>query len=351
MKRLLILCFISSFLFSLGSAVDQKTIINNGLAPVTENISEDYAAVVNSEKITVEEFNDAIKNAKDNLSKQENINFDTEEGQFILSTTKKSIIDDMINNRLIKQQMKKMNIQITDADILEKIKSIKKGFPSEKVFMETLAEEGINEADLKNGIKEQLIVQKIKQELTKKISISEKEIDTFIKHNKEFSGETKRIQLSQIITASKADAEEVLAKLKAGETFDVLAEKYSLDPASKQSGGNIGFIEEGTLDPEAEQVVFALKEGEVSSIILTNEGFSIYKCTQIINADEHLANPREEAKKFLLSKKENEIYEKWLKKIKSEAKININEKIIPKTDNPDPGQKGLPGTNMSNAGA
>lgn len=334
-------------------AADQKTIIDSKLSLVTESATEDWVALVNDEKITVGEFNKAIENAKANLLKQDSIDFDTEEGQFILSTTKHSIIEDLIKNKLIKQQMKKMNIEVTEQDIINRIKILKKSFPSEKLFLETLADEGINEQELHQGIREQVIVQKIKEELTKKIEISEREVNSFLKHNKEFSSSRRRIQLSQIITASKDDAETVAAKLKSGESFMNLAAKYSIDPVSKDSGGNIGFIEEGTLEPDVEEVIFKLKEGETSQIILTNEGFAIYKCTQVLNPDDHGGvDPREEAKKFLRSKKENEIFEKWMEKIRTNSKIKINEKIIPPlNEDQSPGPDKIPNNlNISNVG-
>jgi foldase protein PrsA len=330
-------------------ATDQKTIIDSQLSLVTENTAENWVAEVNDEKVTIGEFNKAIENAKANLLKQDSIDFNTEEGQFILSTTKRSIIEDLIKNKLIKQQMKKMNIEVTEQDIVDRIKALKKSFPSEKLFLETLADEGIDENELHKGIREQVIVQKIKNELTKKIVISEREINSFLKHNKEFSAPRRRVQLSQIITASKDDAEIVLAKLKDGEPFASLAEKYSIDPVSKDTGGNIGFIEEGTLEPDAERVIFELKEGQLSPITLTNEGFAIYKCTQILNGNESTAgDPKEEARKFLLSKKDNEIYDKS-RKVRAGPKIKINEKIIPQIhEDLSPGDKLPNNLNISN---
>lgn len=340
------------FLCAFLAAADPKTIIDSKLSLVTENTAEDWVAMVNDEMITVAEFNKAIENAKSNLLKQDSIDFNTEEGQFILSTTKRSIIEDLIKNKLINQQMKKMNIEVSEQDIIDKIKALKKSFPSEKLFLETLAEEGISEEELRKGIRGQVIVQKIKQELTKKIVISEREINNFLKHNKEFTTPRRRVQLFQIITATKDDAEIVLSKLNAGESFDVLAQKYSIDPVSKDSGGNIGFIEEGTLEPDVETAVFKLKEGELSPIILTNEGFAIYKCTQKLNPEDSQAtDPKEEAKKFLISKKENEIYEKWLERVKATSKIKVNEKIIPNiNEDTQPGHDKIPNSHISNVG-
>lgn len=128
----------------------------------------EFAARVNDEVITMAEFNQAVQAAKDNLLRQGDIDFTTEEGKFILATTQRSILDDLINQRLIRQQAAKMNITVTEEDIRQEIAQLKKGFPSEKLFLETLAEENISENDLKQGIRERLIIEKIKKALTKK---------------------------------------------------------------------------------------------------------------------------------------------------------------------------------------
>lgn len=332
-----------------GAAPVTKNQPLNPLSTVTSN--RDYAAIVNGEKITLEEFNTSLKNAQQTLLLRDHIDFETEEGQFILATTKKSIIDDMINNRLINQQAKKMNITVSEEDIKERIANIKKGFPSQQAFIETLAEEGISEDDLRQGMKEQTVIQKIKRELTQKIIVSDKEIDRFIKHNSEFSSSKKQYHLAQIITATEEEAKQILKKLGAGEPFEKLAATYSIDIDSRDSGGNIGFIEEGILEEAADTAIKTLTAGKVSAIILTNDGYVIYKCLGIIDPQTDDTNQKkEDAIKFLKAKKENELFEKWFKKIRREADIELNNDIIPVLpENPREENHNIPGSTLSNA--
>lgn len=290
--------------------------------------NNDVAARVNDEVITMAEFSQAVQAAKDNLLKQGDIDFTTEEGKFILATTQRSILDDLINQRLIRQQAVKMNISVTDEDIRQEIAQLKKGFPSEKLFLETLAEENINETELKQGIRERLIIEKIKKALTKKIEVSDREIGGFLKQNKTFLNQPKRMQFKQILVGTRSEAEKVLERLKKGEQFATVAKEVSLDPMSKDAGGNIGFIETGVLSAEVESVVFALKEGELSPVLETDEGYMIFKCTQVLSSED--ADSKQavnEAKRYLLTRKMNEIFEKWFTKIKADAKVEINPEI------------------------
>lgn len=294
----------------------------------TPTKNADIAARVNDEIITMTEFNQAVLSAKDNLLKQGDIDFTTQEGKFILATTQRSILEDLINQRLIRQQAAKMNILITDEDILQEIIQLKKGFPSEKLFLETLAEENINETELKQGIRERLIIEKIKKALTKKIDVSDRELGGFLKQNKAFLSQPQRMQFKQIVVGSKIDAEKVIARLKKGEQFSAVAKEVSLDPMSKDAGGNIGFIEPGALSLEVEKSIFALKEGELSDILETDEGYTIFKCSQVLSSDDaDTKQSMSEAKKYLMNRKLNEIFEKWFAKVKLEAKTEISTEI------------------------
>lgn len=79
-------------------------------------------------------------------------------------------------------------------------------------------------------------------------------------------------------TASRALAESVLEKLRNGESFEELAQKYSDDPGSGKRGGDLGMKPKGTMVPEFEAVAFAMKKpGELSGIVETNFGLHIIR--------------------------------------------------------------------------
>ena len=75
--------------------------------------------------------------------------------------------------------------------------------------------------------------------------------------------------------AAKKLAQDILAKLKAGEKFEDMVAKYSDDEESKKVGGDLGKAITST-SPYADDVkkaIFALKVGEVSSPYRQNNGF------------------------------------------------------------------------------
>lgn len=79
----------------------------------------------------------------------------------------------------------------------------------------------------------------------------------------------------------KAQAEALLAKVKAGEDFAALAKASSQDPGSKDNGGDLGFVGEDTpFVPEFKAAALKLEAGQISDIIATQFGFHILKATE-----------------------------------------------------------------------
>jgi peptidyl-prolyl cis-trans isomerase D len=74
--------------------------------------------------------------------------------------------------------------------------------------------------------------------------------------------------------AAKAKAEDILKQLKAGANFAELAKKYSEDPGSKDSGGELPFAQHGAMVPEFDKALFSQKIGDIE-IVKSQFGYHI----------------------------------------------------------------------------
>jgi len=72
-------------------------------------------------------------------------------------------------------------------------------------------------------------------------------------------------------------AQDVLKEVKSGGDFAKLAEKYSEDPGSAKSGGELGWVGRGRTVPEFEKAAFSLAKGQTSDLVKSSYGFHIIR--------------------------------------------------------------------------
>jgi hypothetical protein len=92
-----------------------------------------------------------------------------------------------------------------------------------------------------------------------------------------------RAHVRQMLLDGAEEADSVRRRLAAGEDFIELSRDASRAPNAAE-GGEIGFLVQGTLPPELDQVVFALKTGEISQPVPGPSGFHIFQVLEFVPA-------------------------------------------------------------------
>ena len=82
------------------------------------------------------------------------------------------------------------------------------------------------------------------------------------------------VHYQQILVSEDAKAQEIRGRIDAGEEFAALAAANSLDTATKDSGGDVPWIPRGVLDASMEELVFALKPKELTTVPVA-QGFYV----------------------------------------------------------------------------
>jgi foldase protein PrsA len=228
-------------------------------------------------------------------------------------------LDRLITEKLIDQEAKAANVNVTDQDIMEEIDIIKKDFPSEEEFENMLAQYGMTLEDLKAEMKTQLQIKKI---FEPQIKITEDDVKKYFEENKDQYSTPEQVRASHILVETKEAAQKVLEELKNGADFGKLAKEKSQDPGSKELGGDLGYFPRGKMAPEFEAAAFSLNNGELSGVVQTQFGFHIIKvvdkkAAQIPTYEEK----KEEVRKQLFNDELKNKVPEWINKIRTEAKI------------------------------
>jgi len=101
----------------------------------------------------------------------------------------------------------------------------------------------------------------------------------FYEENKKQFERPATVKIGRILTATKEKADAANAALRAGQSFEEVAKAHSIDGASKDKGGDIGWINAGVTEPAFDQVAFSLGVNQVSEPFATKLGWQIVKVT------------------------------------------------------------------------
>jgi peptidyl-prolyl cis-trans isomerase SurA len=80
---------------------------------------------------------------------------------------------------------------------------------------------------------------------------------------------------------ARAKAESILAEIKRGGDFALLAKRESMDPTTKETGGDLGWARRGQYVPEFERWVWSLPPGELSPVFESPFGFHIVRVDRV----------------------------------------------------------------------
>jgi len=86
----------------------------------------------------------------------------------------------------------------------------------------------------------------------------------------------KQVKASHILVKGQGKANEIMERIKNGESFESLAKEFSECP-SKKRGGDLGYFGRGMMVKEFEKAAFDAERGSVVGPIKTQFGWHVIK--------------------------------------------------------------------------
>lgn len=247
-----------------------------------------------------------------------------------LGEARQRVIEQLIEDKLMLSEAKKMNITVDNKEVDQKIDEATKHFETKRNFEEVLAQQHITLKDVRTRYWEQSMVRKaIEKKAGSRIMMSPIDVNNYYNsHPAEFAipAEVKLwnilIKLDPVNPKKSFElAKEIIRRLREGGDFAGLAKVYSEGPNASE-GGLMGYVKKGDLMPEIEKVVFSLKEGEVSDILQTGLGYHIFKVEEKREARTlSFAEARRQAEEAVFSDKMQAKVKEWVDGLKKNAYI------------------------------
>ncbi|MEO6777864.1 MAG: peptidylprolyl isomerase [Gemmatimonadaceae bacterium] len=221
----------------------------------------------------------------------------------------RGVLNTLIDEEILVNKAKDVKVDVTDAEVApqvdKQIKDVRSHFQSDVEYRNELKNAGFGSPEeyrrtLFDQFRRRLIQQKTFAELQKRAKpqgVTDAEVTAaFDKVKTQLQKRPATITFRQIVVAPHASrqadsvalakAESILAQLKKGADFEELAKRESMDPGTKNVGGDLGWNRRGSgLVPAFEAVMFSLRPGELSPIVKTSFGYHIIRVDRVQPAE------------------------------------------------------------------
>jgi peptidyl-prolyl cis-trans isomerase SurA len=220
----------------------------------------------------------------------------------------------------------------------------------EDYFQKTIVE---IKNDMREVIRENLLIREVQGKITKDITITPSEVKVYFRKLPkdsipEISSEMEIGIIVKQPEISEIEKQEVKDKLtsmkervKKGDDFATLAILYSEDPGSSKKGGELGMFKRGDMRPEFEAAAFKLKPGETSDVVETEDGFHIIQMIErrgeYVNVRHILLQPKVSALNLRMSK----LFLDSVSDLIVQKKITFSDAVVRFSDDPSKNNSGL----------
>ena len=203
---------------------------------------------------------------------------------------RREVLERLIDDELILQQATELKLSVTSEQVDASIEEIKRqNNIDDDQLREALRAQGMAMAAYRADLKKQLLrFRVINIAVGSRVTISDDDVKTYYdRHMKD--GANTQVRASHIFVAipenadaavvaeKQAQAKKLLDRALAGEDFAKLAREASDDPATRAEGGDLGYLGKDMLPKAIEEMVFAMKVGEVRGPVRADRGFHVIK--------------------------------------------------------------------------
>ena len=297
-------------------------------------VVERFVAVVNDEVIFLSELEEYGKRYFDEVRK----NAPPSEQPGKLNQARKEVLDQLIETKLLDQEIKKKKVEVTDKDIDTGVEDIlrQNRITLDQLKM-ALAKEGMTLTTYRERLRDNIgKMRLISREIKSKIVIKEEDLRKVYRDRIQEFMIPLEVQVQQIffavprdassarVAAVEKEAAEVLQKAKKGEDFAELAKKHSQAPEGRE-GGILGFFKSKELIPELEEAAFSLKTGEICPLLVrTSEGFHILRAMERKGGEpKTFAAAQGKIREEMMQAESEKKFQEWIKVLKEKSYIEI----------------------------
>lgn len=221
-------------------------------------------------------------------------------------------LDDMIQEELLLQKASDLKVDVADADVSQmvdrQVREVRGKYTTESEFRAALQQASLGSPDeyrkfLLDQYKRRFLLERVVSKLKQDgkivpVQVTDAEVAAEFNRSKDFlPPKPPTVTFKQIVIApqptaaakeaARVKAESILVRLKNGADFEQTAKHESMDPLSRESGGDLGWARRGDNVAEFDRWLFGgpfqapLAPGQLSPVFETSRGFHIVRVDRV----------------------------------------------------------------------
>jgi foldase protein PrsA len=164
-----------------------------------------------------------------------------------------AVADLLIQEEIVRRFAGEKDATVTDDEIREEIAS-RLGITADDesfdvVFQQELLRSELSETDYRQMIEAAVVSDKLREKFLAEVPAS-----------------ADSVHYRQIVVSEQDTADDIKQQIEAGGDFAALAAENSLDPETKDNGGDVSWVPRGVLGTQTEELIFSMEVGEITII-------------------------------------------------------------------------------------
>ncbi|HSJ59353.1 MAG TPA: peptidylprolyl isomerase [Anaerolineae bacterium] len=220
------------------------------------------AALVNGDYVFLADYEQRVAQYEQALRDQ-GVDLSTADGAALLQQARADVLEGLIDGVLIEQGGAELGITVGEQEVTGQLEADVATGGGEAAFAEWLEATGQTRDDYREMLRQSLVGQRVMEAVTAGVP-----------------PEAEQVHVRHILLGSEEEALQVASLLEGGADLIELVRIHSLDVATRENGGDLGWFPRGLVAPELETAAFGLQPGQISEVIRLGEGYHILQVVE-----------------------------------------------------------------------
>lgn len=247
-------------------------------------------------------------------------------------------LDEMINEELMVQAAETAKIEVEASEVQAALDEVKSNNNLDDAGLaQVLAAQGFTVANYKQDVRRQMQrMRAVNQLVAPKITVTDEDVQARYNQMKRRSEAVTAVAVSQILfklpehpteqqlAEAKAKAAKAIERVNAKEEFAKVAAEMSEDEKTKGTGGELGWLQRGTVAAEWESIVFGMEKGDTRGPITGPQGLYVLHVTEVKHSElKPYAEMKEQLQRELRRREMDKQTAVFLEDLRKKAYIDI----------------------------